>query len=93
MGKSIDWHMKVARLCNLRWTVEDIAKNLRVKPQIVKNSILHYSQTTEWYSFPTGVSFGNKNETYMTEQEMLIGYQPPKYSELSDEEKAIYKSI
>ena len=42
-------------------------------------------------SFANGVSFGNKNQTYMTEEEMINGYQAPSYNELSKEEKKIWK--
>lgn len=42
-------------------------------------------------SFVNGVSFGSKNQAYMTEEEMINGYQPPSYSELSKEEKKIWR--
>jgi len=42
-------------------------------------------------SFVNGVSFGNKNQAYMTEEEMINGYQAPSYNELSKEEKKIWK--
>jgi hypothetical protein len=43
-------------------------------------------------SFVNGVSFGNKTESYyQTEEEMINGYQPPSYDELSKEEKEIWK--
>ena len=36
--------------------------------------------------------FGCKDESYLTEEEMIKGYVPPKYSELSIAEKEIYKT-
>ena len=36
--------------------------------------------------------FGYKDESYLTEKEMIQGYVPPKYSELSIAEKEIYKT-
>ena len=43
-------------------------------------------------SFVNGVSFGSKTESYyQTEEEMINGYQPPSYSELSKEEKKIWR--
>lgn len=33
-----------------------------------------------------------KNESYFTEEEMIRGYVVPKYSELSESEKEIYKT-
>ena len=38
------------------------------------------------------VDLGYKNESYLTEEEMIKGYVPPKYSELSVAEKEIYKT-
>lgn len=38
------------------------------------------------------VHFGHKTESYLTEKEMLKGYQAPKYKDLSEDEKVIYKS-
>ena len=38
------------------------------------------------------VDLGYKNESYLTEEEMIKGYVPPKYSELSVSEKEIYKT-
>ena len=38
------------------------------------------------------VDLGYKNESYLTEEEMIKGYVPPKYSELSIAEKEIYKT-
>ena len=92
--KSVDWHMKVSRLHSLKWTVKEIAAHLRVDIELVKYSIAIHSEITGWYSDTiVGVQFGSKQEAYQTEKEMLKGYKPPKYSELSKEEKAIYKSI
>lgn len=86
--------MKVARLYSLKWTVNDIAAHLRVDIELVKYSIAVHSKITGWYTEGIiGVQFGSKQEAYQTEKEMLKGYKPPKYSELSEEEKAIYKSI
>ena len=42
-------------------------------------------------SFVNGVSFGSKTQAYMTEEEMINGYQTPSYNELSKEEKKIWK--
>lgn len=39
------------------------------------------------------VHFGHKTESYLTEKEMLTGYQTPKYKDLSEDEKVIYKLI
>lgn len=36
------------------------------------------------------VSLGSKDESYLTESEMLIGYIAPGYEDLSTEEKIIY---
>tara|TARA_R100000951_G_C2562584_1_gene156114 strand:- start:337 stop:666 length:330 start_codon:yes stop_codon:yes gene_type:complete len=36
------------------------------------------------------VSLGSKDESYLTESEMLIGYVAPSYEDLSSEEKKIY---
>jgi len=36
------------------------------------------------------VSLGSKDESYLTESEMLIGYIVPGYEDLSKEEKIIY---
>lgn len=38
------------------------------------------------------VDLGYKNESYLTEEEMIKGYVAPKYSELSVSEKEIYKT-
>ena len=38
------------------------------------------------------VDLGYKNESYLTEEEMINGYVAPKYSELSIEEKEIWKT-
>lgn len=92
--KSIDWHMKVAKLYCLKWTMKEIAVHLRVDIEVVIYSIAVYSETTRWYTDSVvGIQFGSKKEAYQTEKEMLKGYKPPKYSELSKEEKAIYKSL
>lgn len=42
-------------------------------------------------SFVNGIDFGYKNQPYMTEEEMINGYHPPSYNELSKEEKEIWK--
>ena len=92
--KSIDWHMKVARLYCLKWTMKEIAAHLRVDIEVVTYSIAVYSEITGWYTDSVvGVQFGNKQEAYQTEKEAIKGYKPPKYSELSKEERAIYKSL
>ena len=38
------------------------------------------------------VDLGYKNESYLTEEEMIKGYVTPKYSELSIAEKEIWKT-
>ena len=38
------------------------------------------------------VDLGYKNESYLTEEEMINGYVEPKYSELSIAEKEIWKT-
>lgn len=38
----------------------------------------------------TKIHFGNKNQEYFTEEEMIEGYIPPTYDQLSPEEKEIY---
>ena len=38
------------------------------------------------------VDLGYKNESYLTEEEMINGYVAPKYSELSIAEKEIWKT-
>ena len=40
----------------------------------------------------TSLDLGYKNESYLTEEEMIQGYVAPKYSELSIAEKEIYKT-
>ena len=53
------------------------------KFQVLKNQVV----TNKGY-----VHFGNKNESYMTEEEMLIGYVAPSYDELSEVEKEMYNA-
>ena len=38
----------------------------------------------------TPIHYGYKSEQYSTEEEMIRGYIPPTYEELSESEKAIY---
>jgi hypothetical protein len=91
--KSVDWHMKVAKMYNLKWSMQEIAEYLRVDLETVHHSITVHSEITRWYDYAVGVSFGSKKEAYRTEKESLKGYKPPKYADLSKEEKAIYKSL
>jgi predicted DNA-binding protein YlxM (UPF0122 family) len=91
--KSIDWHMKVAKMYNLKWSMQEISDYFRVDMETVHHSITVHSEITGWYDDAVGIHFGSKKEAYQTEKEMLKGYRPPKYSQLSKEERAIYKSL
>ncbi len=91
--KSVDWHMKVARMYNLKWSMQEIADYFKVNMETVHHSITLHSEITGWYDHTVGVIFGSKNEAYQTEKEALKGYKPPKYADLSKEEKTIYNNL
>lgn len=82
------WHIKVAELIIANRTMDEIAKYLNVNVSIVRKSVRDYSYLTIKKISP--VCFGYKNTAYFTEEEMLDGYKPPKYSDLSETEKQIY---
>ena len=62
--KSVDWHMKVAKMYNLKWSMQEIAEYLRVDLETVHHSITVHSEITRWYDYAVGVSFGSKKEAY-----------------------------
>jgi hypothetical protein len=88
--RSEDWHKRVADLHNINYTHQDIADNLRVSVELVRHSIEIHRITTTWYDVPGTIGFGHKDQAYYTEKEAIKGYKPPKYSDLSPDEKAIY---
>ena len=55
-----------------------------VKPKVVVETKVKEKVVT--------VDLGYKNESYLTEEEMINGYVGPKYSELSIAEKEIWKT-
>lgn len=87
-GHSEDWHRKVVEMVKANWTLQEIATQLKVHLDIVRLSVQKYMYLL--CDDVPGICFGHKNEAYLTEEEMLEGYIPPKYSDLSIDEKIIY---
>jgi len=87
-GHSEDWHRKVAEMVKANWTLQEIAKQLNVHVDTVRLSVQKYIHLLKEEVTP--VCFGYKNEAYFTEEQMLEGYKPPKYKELSIDEQIIY---
>lgn len=87
-GHSEDWHRKVAEMVKANWTLQEIASQLKVHVDTVRLSVQRYMHLLREEVTP--ICFGHKNEAYLTEEEMLEGYKPPKYSDLSIDEKLIY---
>lgn len=95
MSRDQTWHKKVSEMIQAGCKPKQVAAILKKTTlEEVEQSIMVYSQITRWYDnclFDNTISFGHKNEPYMTEQEMLRT-QPPTYNykSLSDEERRIY---
>ncbi len=87
-GHSEDWHRKVAEMVKANWTLDQIALQLKVHVDTVRLSVQKYMHLLREEVTP--ICFGYKNEAYLTEEEMLEGYQVPTYKELSIDEKIIY---
>ena len=87
-GHSEDWHRKVAEMVKANWTLQEIATQLKVHVDTVRLSVQKYMYLLREEVTP--ICFGYKNEAYLTEEEMLEGYKPPKYSDLSIDEQLIY---
>lgn len=83
-----NWHRKVVELVKAGYTIEKIAELLDVTPNTVRLSIQRNMYLLS--EDVPGIHFGYKNEAYLTEEEMLNGYKPPKYSDLSETEKQLY---
>lgn len=87
-GHSEDWHRKVAEMVKANWTLDEIASQLKVHVDTIRLSVQKYMYLLREEVTP--ICFGYKNEAYLTEEEMLEGYQVPTYKELSIDEQIIY---
>lgn len=81
-----EFKCKVTTYLNAGWKVDEIADHLGVS----KNLLRSYYKMIPLIVAP---SLGHKNETYMTEEEMIQGYQAPTFEELSNDEKNIYMAL
>lgn len=68
------------------WKLDEIADHFGM----CKKTLRSYYEMSYTYKI---VTMGYKNETYMTEEEMIQGYKAPTFEELSSSEKLIYERL
>lgn len=81
-----EFKCKVNTYLKAGWKVDEIADHLGVS----KNLLRSYYKMIPLIVAP---SLGHKNESYLSENEMIQGYKVPTYDELSESEKEIFNNL
>ena len=92
MNKDSNWHYSVYLLVKLKYTPKQIAEIKKCTSLEILRSIERNKKFTNWYDsiiHERPICLGHKDEPYMTEGEMLKGFQID-FEGLSESEKQLY---